>query len=153
PVRERSVGSDLELDQPVILGFDGVQDLAVVRDYDPVSAVHVDGFLADRAIGCDVEDLAVDHGTWRRTGAGEVDASVMVGREVIRAHERIPILVVRVGRQILAVGRDAADRTAVVAGREKLATGGGNHRRGPAALLGPEDGALRTIPGGHGTAI
>src|SRR5215470_19604167 len=104
--------------------------------------MHVCGLLADRAVRCDVEDLAVDHRSGRGAGAGEVDAAVPVGRKVVGADEGISVLVVRVGSEILALGRDASDRAAVVAGREKLPLGGSNDRGGSTACLRPEYGVL-----------
>src|SRR4029077_17940416 len=120
---------------------------AVIGNHDTVSAVHVGGFLGDRAVGREVEDLAVVHGAGRGAGAREVVAPVAVGRKVVGADEGMPVLVVRVGRQILAVGRDAADRAAVIAGGEEFAAHRGNDRRRAAARLGPEDAVLRTVPG------
>ena len=152
-VRKRRIGRDLELNQPVILGLDRIQDLTVIGNHDTVGAVHVGRLLGDRAVGREVKDLAVDHRAGRGAGAREVDAPVTVGRKVVGADEGMPVLVVRVGRQILAVGGDVADRAAVIAGGEKFAARRGNDRRRAAARLGPEDAVLRTVPSGHRTAI
>ena len=61
PVRQCGTRSNLELQQPVSLGFNDIKNIAILRDGQTVGAVHIACFLRDRSIWRQIKDLAVDH--------------------------------------------------------------------------------------------
>ena len=142
----------LNSQQPVPLGLDHVQKLAVLGDRHPVGAFHILRLLLDRPVRREVEDLAVDRAA-RMSRGGEVNAAVAVRGEVVRTHELVPGLVLGIRGERSAIGGYAADAVAVVAGGEELALRRRDDGGRPAALLRPEDLVLVAVPGGHGIAV
>ena len=86
---------------------------------------------------------------WRRfprAGRGEIDAALAVGGKIVRALQRAAVLVLVVGRDRLAVARDAGDRAVVVAGHDQVARAERQHGRRTAAVAFPEHGIFFAVP-------
>src|ERR1700678_3546741 len=134
------------------LGFDDVQDLAVLRDRHTVGAFHILRLLLDRPVRRKVKNLAVDHGT-RMPRGGEVNAAMGIRGKVVRARELVAVLVLRIGGQRSPIGGYPADAVVVVAGGEKFALRRRDDGGWSAALLRPEYRVLAPVPGRHRVAV
>ena len=97
----------------MLLGLDHVQNCAIRRDGKAVRIVQIDCDLRDRSVSGDIENLAVDHRS-QVTGRREINTAVSIGCKVVRPHEFVAVLIVRVSREHGAVGRHASNAAIVV---------------------------------------
>ena len=93
-----------------------------------------------------MKDLADDRSRFPGTRGREIDAALAVGGKVVRALQRAAILVLVVGRDRLAVARDAGDRAVVVAGDDEIARAERQHRGRAAAVALPQDCVGLAVP-------